>query len=278
MTARAPLPGFAGKRGLWWSALARWLVPAMMTVAYIFMALTAETDSTGQAWMAVGLAFVLVLWWIFRLLTSGAALARAVAVGDAERILAIVDRELRGRRRRARLLAARAFAHEVRGGWSDALATTEPAAAAIERELHGRARVTLAAKVAAVRVAALAETGRVGEARAVYQAELAPLGAGRGGAAKAATAAYRLRGIELDGVALLAAGRIAWAERDEAAATAHLQRVIDDIRAGSFQRASAHHYAALLAESRGDAAAAARHHAAAAKLAPHSWLAQAAPS
>src|SRR5579863_8451478 len=101
---------FAGKRGVAWSQLARWLVPEMMTLAYIFMALTAETDATGQAWMALGLAFVMVLWWIFRLLTSSAALARAVGVGDADRILDITARELHGRRRnRARLLAARAF-------------------------------------------------------------------------------------------------------------------------------------------------------------------------
>jgi tetratricopeptide (TPR) repeat protein len=260
---------FAGKRGPAWTMLARYLVPAIMTVAYIFMALTAETDSTGQAWMAVGLAFVLVLWWIFRLLTGSAALARAIGVGDADRILDLVERELVGRRRkRARLLAARTFAFEVRGAWPDALAAADDADAAIARELTGRDRATFAAKIAAVRVAALAETGKPEAARAVLDAQL------RGVRGDKASASNRLRGIEVDAIADLAAGRVAYAAGDTADATAHFQRVIDDIRAGSFQRAGAHYYAARIAAARGDTAAAARHRAEARKLAPHSWLAR----
>ena len=52
-----------------------------------------------------------------------------------------------------------------------------------------------------------------------------------------------------------------------------LQRVIDDIRAGSGQRAVAHFYAARCAEARGEADAAKQHRAEAAKLLPGSWVA-----
>jgi hypothetical protein len=267
---------FAGKRGLTWMLLARWLVPAMMTLAYIFMALTAETDTTGQAWMALGLAFVMMLWWIFRMLTGSAALAHAIGVGDADRILDIAGRELAGRRRnRAKLLAARAFAFEVRGAWQDALVATDAAATAIGEELSGATRTTLAAKVAAVRIAALVELGRADEARTVLAGALAPARVRSG----PASAASRLAGIELDAIVELAEGRIAAATGDTASAATHLDHVITDVRAGSFQRAGAHHYAAKLASARGDTAAATRHAAAAAKLAPHSWLArQASPS
>nr|HEX4314663.1 hypothetical protein [Kofleriaceae bacterium] len=260
---------FAGKRGRQWTMLARWLVPAMMLLAYVFMAATAETDTSGQAWMGLGFVFVMVLWWIFRLTTSSAALARAVGVGDADRMLEIVRRELPGRTRgRAKLLAARAFAYEVRGAWADTLTSADEARAAADAELVGPLLGTYRAKLAAARVAALVETKRVGEARAAYDAELAPADIAHGGAL------VQRQRIELAGVVHLAAGRVALAEGDAAAAMAELQRVLDDVRAGAFQRAGAHYYAARICDARGDSAGAASHRTEVGQLAPASWLAR----
>jgi hypothetical protein len=244
-----PEVGFGGRRGKLWTGIARWLVPLMMCIAYVFMALTAETDASNQAWMAIGLAFVLVLWWLFRILSSTAALSRAVAVGDVGRILMVADRELAGRRRgRARFLAAKAYAYEVRGAWPDALAAVDEATAAIERE-HAR---SYAPYIAAVRVAALVETG------VPARVALRPL--------------VGVRGFELDGISRVAHGRVAWADGKLDEASRLFQRVIDDIRAGSAQRATAHAYAARIADKRGHAGEAARHRAEAKKLLPYGWV------
>ena len=59
-----------------------------------------------------------------------------------------------------------------------------------------------------------------------------------------------VRGFDLDGISRVAQGRVAWAAGDPDGATALLGRVIDDIRAGSAQRATAHIYAARIAGTR----------------------------
>lgn len=250
MAAPASNIGFAGKRGQGWALLARWLVPSMMLLAYAFMAATAETDSTGQAWLALGFAFVLVLWFVVRFLTSSAAVSRALAVGDADRIFEIAGRELAGRtgKSRGKWLYAIAFAHETRGSWDDALEWSGKAA---EAGVQG----DLVAKLAAVRVAALVELGRAAEAREVFAASLASA-----------------KGFELDSLARVSDARIAWAEKTPEAASPLLKRVIDDIRAGSFTRATAHGYAARIADARGDVTAAMKHRVEISKLAPRSWL------
>ena len=191
-----------------------------------------------------------------------------MAVGDADRMLEIVERELAGRRRgRAKLLAARAFAYEVRGAWADALAAADDARAAVDGELPEPVHGFYAARLAAVRVAALVATGKLDEARATYDGELARLDIAHGGAL------VQRQRAELAGVARLAAARIALASGDTARARELLQLVIDDIRAGAFQRAGAHYYAAQLADAAGATAEGARHRAEIARLAPTSWLA-----
>jgi hypothetical protein len=65
-----------------WRILQRWAVPVMMTLAYVFLAATSETNNTGKAWMGVGLVFVLIVWFMFRGLTETAALSRALSIGD----------------------------------------------------------------------------------------------------------------------------------------------------------------------------------------------------
>jgi len=221
-----------------WQLLSRWAVPVMMTLAYAFLAATSETNTTGKAWMAVGLVLVLVVWFVFRALTEAAALARALSVGDTARLFALAARHLPRKRRpadRAPFLVARAFAHALRGEHAEALAT-------IEEARPGPALQPLAA---AVRIGALVELGRpADEARAlVVSSPRAPA------------------------LGWLAEGQIAWRAGQLDIAAPLLARVIDDVRAGSATRAIAHVYAARIADARGQAQLAARHRAAAANLA-----------
>ena len=73
--------------------LASWILPLVgMAIAYSVLAWSSDTDNTGKAWMAVGFGFVVVIWVVFRILVDQTALARAVATGDAARILAITDK------------------------------------------------------------------------------------------------------------------------------------------------------------------------------------------
>ena len=249
--AQVPRTGFAGKRGLVWSLIASWLVPSIMTGAYIFLMATSETDTDGKVWEGVGWTFVLTLWFMFRMLTAHAALARAVAVGDAERVLELADRRLaqRGPKRSRLYHAYRALGHDIRGDWSAALADLDRAPS------HGTWRMI----AATVRVGALVETGRVAEARVVFDAELGPT---------------RPRDAQSDIRARLAEARLRWAEKDLDGAERLLGRLTDDVRAGSGIRATAHFYAARCAEARGDTAAATRHRAKARELAPGSWVAR----
>ena len=246
--------GFLGKRGFVWKLLASGLVPVMMAGAYAFMAATSESDNTGKAWMALGFVFVLVLWWIFRLTTKTAALARAMSVGDSERIL-----ELTPPAATAQNLVRRAFAYEMRGEWTDALAAADAALAL------PRPTADLLAQGTAIRVGVFVETGGVAAAREAYEAGLAT---------RSSDPRARVFDHEVERHAHLARGRIAWAEGDLAAATAALDRVMRDVRSGAAQRALAHTYAARIATTRGDAAAVAKHRVEIARLAPTSWMAR----
>ncbi len=214
MTA-APRTGFAGHRGLLWVIAAGWVVPAMMTAAYIILMLTSETDTTGKAWESMGLAFVLVLWFVFRLLTERAAMARAVALSDPERVLELAEFQL-SRRRSARGKAPyhvyRALGLALREDYAGALAELDRA------EPRGRYR----ALAAAVRTGALAELGRAGEARKVFDAEL--------------TGKPVTRDHDADILSRLSEARLRIAEGDRAGAQPILARLADDVRAGSGTR------------------------------------------
>jgi hypothetical protein len=228
-----------------WRILSRWAVPVMMTLAYVFLAATSETNTTGKAWMLVGLGFVLVVWFVFRRLTEAAALSRALSVGDVARLVALADRHLPRKRRpadRARFLVARAFAHQLRGEFTAALAALDEA----------RPGPDLVPLVSLVRISALVELGRpVEEARAaIVSAPRAPA------------------------LGWLAEGLIAWRADQLDTAAQQFARVIDDIRAGSAARAIAHLYAARIADTRGQVVIAPRHRTAAANLASPdaAWL------
>jgi len=221
-----------------WRILSRWAVPVMMTLAYVFLAATSETNTTGKAWMGAGLGFVLVVWFLFRAMTEAAALARALSVGDVPRLFALADRHLPRKRRpvdRARFLVARALAHALRGEFTEALAAIEEACPDPE----------LAPLASVVKIGALVELGRpVEEVRsAIVSTPRSPA------------------------LGWLAEGQIAWRAGDLDIASQRFARVIDDMRAGSAARAIAHLYAARIAEARGQAQIATRHRTAAANLA-----------
>ncbi len=200
-----------------WMRLATWILPPLgMAFVYTVLAWSSDTDTTGKAWMAIGFSFVLVIWFVLRVLVEQTALPRAVATGDAARILAITDKQLarrKGDAARGPCLVYAAYAHESRG---------EPARAL---ELLGEARPIepgLQLLAAALRVLALAATGEVSEARRVCTEELEPRAAKLDARLQAAPHTH----------ANLARGRLLLAEGKHEDGTRQLQRVIDDIRAG----------------------------------------------
>ena len=208
-----------------WDVLQIWGVPIGMTGAYMLMMWSSDTDTTGKAWMSIGLGFVLVVWFVFRMLTLNAALARAIDVGDAARILAICERYLgkhRGNAARAPYLVARAIGHEVLGEWALSLRSLDEAELAV---LPAKKRALWQLRASSTRVAALLGSGQIPAAREVLERELAP-------DAKHAphSDAYL--------VANLAAGRVLAAEGKAAEAEARLRRVSDDIRASAAMRAA----------------------------------------
>jgi hypothetical protein len=220
-------------------------VPAIMVGAWVFLAFSAETDSTGYSWMAVGFTFVAVLWALFRLAIRRAGLARALSTGDPNSVFKIAS----GRRRDAGVY--RALAYEMKGDWNAVLAETAPS------DPPSKLLVAFA------RAGALVELGDPAKARA----ELA-----------AAPRAEQIRGAlhsPAPILASLAEGRVRWAEGDLDAATPLLERTADDVRTGPYSRAEALLYLARIADAHGNPAVAKRHRDAASKLAPTSWVASA---
>jgi len=203
-----------------------WGVPIGMTIAYLILMWSAETDTTGKAWMAIGLGFVYVIWYVFRLLTTNAALARALDNGESAQIIVVADRQLKKLRdpaARAPYLVARAFARELRGEWTDVLADLD---AAKLDAMSPRARAIWRLRATSSRIAALVALGRVAEARTVLERDLQP-------------DANHVLHSDAYLVANLAAGRVLLAEGRPAEAAKHLVKVRDDVRASAAMRASA---------------------------------------
>lgn len=226
MTARTQARmGFGGKRGLFWVLVSSWLVPLMMTGAYIVLIMTSDVDATGAAWEAIAFGFVLVLWFIFRVLTEHAAMGRAIDVGDADRVIELADFQLARKRTasgRGPFHVYRALAFDIREDWPAALAELDKA------QVRGNWR----ALAATVRVSALAESGRAAEARKLFDAELA----GR----------PVTRVMQVDILARVADTRLRFAEGDRAGAEQLVSRLVDDVRAGSGIRERAKQLAARI--------------------------------
>ncbi|MEO6775477.1 MAG: hypothetical protein ABI467_21120 [Kofleriaceae bacterium] len=232
---------FLGRTGPFWQFIASWFVPVIMTIAYVVLALTSGTNATGWAWMSIGLAFVFVLWWLFRTLTTNAALTRAMAGGDHERVTELDKRPLQA-----------AVAFELRGQWAKSL---EAVARAHPKKPRDRVLAAM------TELSALVETGEIAKARGVLetiQPTVAKLNERLEGASHIA--------------ARLAKGKLLAAERSNTEALAVLQRVIDDVRSGQRTRALAHHYAAVAAAADGQHALADNHRERARALAPGAWF------
>jgi hypothetical protein len=203
---------------------ASWVLPLIgMAIAYTVLAWSSDTDNTGKAWMAVGFGFVVVIWVVFRILVDQTALARAVATGDAARILALTDKQLarkRGDAARGPFLVYRAFAQESRGDHAAALATLAGA-----KPADGGLQLL----AAALRVLSLAAKNDVAAARRACDDELEPR------AAKLDTRLHAAPHIHAN----LARGRLLIAEGKADEAHRYLQKVVDDIRTGPALRSRA---------------------------------------
>ena len=207
------------------SVLQVWGAPFGMTIAYLILMWSADTDNTGKAWMAIGLGFVFVIWFVFRLLTNNAAISRAMAIGDSARILAVANRYLKSHRSpaaRAPYLVARAFAHELRGEWPAVLASLDEAKL---DAIPAKARATWQLRAASSRIAALVATGELALARTVLERDLQP-------------DANHVLHSDAYLAANLAAGRVLAAEGKRDEASARLAKVRDDIRASAAMRAA----------------------------------------
>jgi hypothetical protein len=200
---------FAGKRGRGWSLAVDWVIPLMMAGCYAVLIATSEVHTSGALWESGGFGLVLVFWFAFRSLTRRGALARAIAVGDHERILELAKKPV-----------DRAVAYELRGDWKAVLATLD------EAPPTNPADHVIAS---ALRVHALVETGEIARAREVLAREIEP---------RTASLDPRLHAVAL-ARAELARGRILAAEGKRAEAAQLLRRVIDDVRTGPTTRAAA---------------------------------------
>lgn len=209
-----------------WRALQVWGVPVGMGIAYAMLIWSAETDTTGKAWMTIGYGFVLVIWFVLSYLMTTAALARAIDVADVAKLEDVSARALRSRRsdkERAPYLVARAIARELSGKHAEALAALDEAKL---DALPASKRPGWQLRAATTRVAALVGLGRTAEARSVLDADLAP------------DAPHRAHSDEAL-LAALSAGRVLAAEGKKDAANGKLQSVIDDVRATAAMRAAA---------------------------------------
>lgn len=209
-------------------SIASWIAPPiLMSLCYTILALTSETDTTGKAWMAIGFMFVMILWMTFRLAVEGAGLSRALAVGDADKVLAITKKHL-GRRRndavRAPFLVHQALAYELRGDVANALQSADAAKPVTP---HDKLLQT------AVKILALVEANRLADARALV-----------GELDERVAATDRRLQIVAHHYAHLARGRLLLAEGKGDGARAELAKISNDIRAGHAIRARAKKLAA----------------------------------
>lgn len=201
---------FAGNRGRGWALVARWVVPVMMGGAYCALISMSEVGISGALWEAGGFALVLGFWIAFRKLTHGGALARAIAVGDYERVLEL-----------SRDPVDHAVAYEMRHDWPNALHTLDHIAAPLTPE-----RQVIAA---AVRIHALCETGEVVRAREILDRDIE---------SRFAQLDRRLHATGYDR-AQLARGRVLAAEGRRDEATTVLAKLAEDVRADPNLRAEA---------------------------------------
>ena len=200
---------FAGKRGRGWAWAAGWLIPLMMAGAYCVLIATSDVGVSGALWEAGGFLLVVGFWIAFRKLTHGGGLARAIAVGDHDRVLEL-----------ARDPVDRAIAYELRRDWPSVLRTLDGVTPATP-ERHVIA--------AAVRIHALCETGEVARARELLEREID---------SRASQLDRRLHATGYDR-ALLARGRVLAAEGKRAEADGVLGKLAQDVRADPNLRAEA---------------------------------------
>ncbi len=222
-----------------------WAVPILLIATYAILIASSEMPPWIAGLTLVMLLGVLVLWLGMRALRLRAALSRLAAQGEPDELLALLARSQRKRWSAggaAALATYAAIAHRLRGD-------PDAAHAALARvdvsRLRGAARRRWALRVSVERVALAAHAGRAAEARAIYDAEIAPGRLDRGRDVRA-----------------LADEALAWvlvAEGNLAEAQPHATLLARDMRLGPAVSATGRWLlAACLAPTDPDAAAAAR--------------------
>ncbi len=217
----------SSSRVVQWTAT--WGVLALMTGIYAVLAVTSDATTTVKAWMAIGLGFVFVVWFVVRYLMHEAALARATSVGDVPRVLELTSRALaraRSDAAKAPLLVHAALAHELAGDHVRATAALD----GLRLEaLRGRRRAVLQIQAAAVRISCHLAAGEPAAARAMLERDIQP--------------ALSALDPRLDPLphhhAGLASGRVQIAEGRVEEGRAVLRSLIDDVRASPAIRARA---------------------------------------
>ena len=200
--------------------MATWGVPIMMGGVYLVLAITSNASTTAKAWMAIGFAFVVVIWTLVRFFMKQAGLTRALSVGDTARVLELTARDARSTNAaiRTRALINQAVAHDHAG---DPAATLAALANVEITSLSPAQRSVYATLAGSARIGATLASGATAEARRLLDTVIVP-----------ASAALdpRMHPTAHLHVAL-SIGRIVAAEGNTADARLTLQSVIDDIRA-----------------------------------------------
>jgi hypothetical protein len=237
-----------------------WIVPGLLVATYIILIGTSDMPPWVAVMTLVMLGGVVALWLAFRELRLQAALSRLAAIGEPDELLALVERALGARmfeRGKVALHVYAGIAHRLKG--DDAAAERALDQAELAR-LPAGSRRTWTVIAGAQRVALAARAGNAADARAIYDADVAPV---------------RAPGTAGPGALAVADEALAWvlvAEGKRAEARPLAEKLSKDVRLGAATRATAKHLLGRCAEP-DDAAAAQAAYAEAAALAPRTWLA-----
>lgn len=235
----------------------------LFVVALAWLAFVVFSGATGiaKALMGVGFAFALMLMFTIRELKQHATISRYAAIGEPDKILEIADAQLSRRRspkRRVPFQVYKAIAQGMKGEWEDVIETLE----AIDFERMGaKARRTWQFLYYNNLLAAYCFTGRVAEARTMFDDHIEPFGTiVRSPGTKLAISESR--------------AKLHYFEDDLDEARKGFESLVDDVRLASAARALYHYFLGLVARDQGDADRSAEHFRKASELAPNTFVAE----
>ncbi len=234
------------------------LIPIVGAALYAALVFTSGAGAIAEAVAALFFVAVLFIYLGLRRLRVHASASRLASIGDPDKLLELVARELPRRlvpATRMPLYIFQAMAHNLRRDWTGARASLDAA------EVRANQRSTRSWHLlwAAADIHTRTGAGDSAGARRTYQKVVEPF-----------RRLIPAAGVEL--IAVECEARIALAEGNPARARALVMPLVKDVRLGEGARAQLHAIAAEAAATEGDAAAASEHAAFARKLAPKSRL------